>query len=36
MDETRNKESKTLSRKKLQKLINTNPRLAHKENHQRQ
>jgi len=31
MDETRNKASKTLSRKKLQKLINTNPRLAHKE-----
>jgi len=31
MDEMRNKESNTLSRKKLQKLINTNPKLAHKD-----
>jgi len=36
MDETRNKESKTLSLKKLQKLINANPRLAHKEIFKRQ
>jgi len=30
MDETCNKESKTLSHTKLQKLINSNPKLAHK------
>jgi len=31
MDEMRNIESNTLSCKKLQKVINTNPKLAHKE-----